>query len=55
MKKDVMEFIKTCRVRSMVKPNYVNDHLKPYLVDAPMQLIAADYVGPLPSSNGKRY
>ena len=55
MKNDVVNFVKGCRVCSLVKPRYMNAHLKPYLLDAPMQLVAADYVGPLPISFGFRY
>lgn len=55
LRKDVAEFISHCRVCSLVKPRYVNPHLKPYLLDSPMQLVATDYIGPLPPSHGNRY
>ena len=55
LRKDVGEFIAHCRVCSLVKPKYVNPHLKPYLLDSPMQLVATDYIGPLPTSHGYRY
>ena len=55
LRKDVVEFISRCRVCSLVKPRYVNPHLKPYLLDSPMQLLATDYIGPLPVSGGSRY
>ena len=55
LKSDISQFCKSCRVCSLVKPKYINAHLKPYLLDSPMQLIAADYVGLLPVSVGYRY
>ena len=54
-KKEALRFISTCRICSFVKPEYVNAHLKPFLLDAPLQLVATDYVGPLPSDRGYRY
>lgn len=55
MKRDVRNFVANCRICSLTKPSFVSAHLKPYLLDAPMQLIAADYIGPLPADNGYRY
>ena len=39
----------------MVKPKFVNAPLKPYLVDAPLQMVATDFIGPLPDDGGRRY
>ena len=55
LRRDVSKFIASCRICSLVRPKYVNPHLKPFLLDAPLQLIATDYVGPLPSDHGFRY
>ena len=55
LKKEALGFISSCRICSLVKPEYVNAHLKPFLLDAPLQLVATDYVGPLPSDRGFRY
>ena len=55
LRRDVKEFIRSCRICSLVRPNYINAHLKPFLLDAPLQLVATDYIGPLPSDHGYRY
>ena len=55
MRDDINNFVRHCRVCSMVKPKFVNASLKPYLVDAPLQMVATDFIGPLPDSSGKRY
>lgn len=55
MNKDISYFCKQCRICSLMKPKYISAHLKPYLQDVPMQLIAVDYIGSLPSSKGFRY
>ena len=55
MRHSAREFVKNCRICSMVKPSFVNADLKPYLLDAPMQLVVSDYIGPLPSDHGYRY
>ena len=55
MKHDVHDFVRNCRICSLVKPKFVNAELKPYLLDAPMQLVVTDYIGPLPSDKGYRY
>ena len=55
MKKEALGFIGSCRICSLVKPEYINAHLKPFLLDAPLQLVATDYIGPLPSDRGFRY
>ena len=39
----------------MVKPRFVNAALNPYLVDAPLQMVATDFIGPLPEDGGRRY
>ena len=55
MKKNVHDFVRNCRICSMIKPKFVNAQLKPYLLDAPLQLVVTDYIGPLPSDIGFRY
>jgi len=55
MREDIKHFVKHCRVCSMVKPKFVNAALKPYLVDAPLQMVATDFIGPLPDDGGRRY
>lgn len=55
MKADVKSFVANCRICSLTKPRFVSAQLKPYLLDSPMQMLAADYVGPLPSDNGYKY
>ena len=55
MKKNVHDFVRNCRICSMIKPKFVNAQLKPYLLDAPLQLVVTDYIGPLPTDSGFRY
>ena len=55
MKDDVRDFVRNCSICSLVKPTFVSAELKPYLLDAPMQLVVTDYIGPLPSDGGYRY
>ena len=55
MKHDVNDFVRNCRICSLVKPQFINAELKPYLLDAPMQLVVTDFIGPLPSDKGYRY
>ena len=45
MKNDVRDFVRNCRICSLVKPKFINAELKPYLLDAPMQLVVTDYIG----------
>ena len=51
MKNDVRDFVRNCRICSLVKPKFINAELKPYLLDAPMQLVVTD-IGPLPTDKG---
>lgn len=52
---NVSTFISNCRICSLNKPRFVSAHLKPYLLDSPMQILAADYIGPLPSDRDSKY
>ena len=52
---DVKKFVNSCRTCSLVKPNFVPATLSPICVKAPMELLAVDYVGPLPTSRGFSY
>ena len=41
--------------RSMVKPRFANAALKPYLANASLQMVATDFIGPLPQDGGRRF
>ena len=41
---DIKHFVKHCRICAMVKPKFTNAALKPYLVDAPLPMVATDFI-----------
>ena len=55
MAKDVERYVDQCRICSLVKPKFKRPPMTPFLVDAPLQLVATDFIGPMPPSYGKRY
>lgn len=55
MAKDVERYVDQCRVCSLVKPKFKRPPMTPFLVDAPLQLVATDFIGPMPPSYGKHY
>lgn len=55
MKNAVVDFVQTCRICSMARPRFYNPPMTPVLTQAPMQCLAADYIGPLPNSYGYKY
>lgn len=48
MRTSVNSFVVQCRVCSLTRPRFVSPTLTPYLLDAPLQMVAADYIGPMP-------
>jgi transposase InsO family protein len=55
-REDVTQFIKECRICSLVKPEFKPATLTPFSTKAPMEILATDYVGPLPvTAGGFRY
>lgn len=55
MRKDVEEFVKNCRICCFTKPNFLPPPNEPLLTKAPMEILALDYIGPLPEANGFKY
>jgi len=55
LKQSVFSFVKNCRVCSLVKPKFVPAKLSPFVTKAPMEIVACDFIGPLPSSLGHQY
>ena len=55
LKASVESFVKQCRICSLVKPKFVCPRSMPILSKAPMEILACDFVGPLPVSQGCRY
>jgi len=51
----VNKFVKNCRICNLVKPKFAQPPSCPILTKAPMEVLAMDFVGPLPPSNGHRY
>jgi transposase InsO family protein len=55
-RKDVETFVKKCRICALVKPKFLPATLTPFTVKAPMEIVAMDFVGPLPmAAGGSRY
>ena len=50
-----VNFVKNCRVCSFVKPRCVPTLATPVISKAPMEILAVDYIGPLPESQGYKY
>lgn len=48
-------FVKECRTCSLTKPKFKDAHMNPVLVKAPLECLACDFFGPLPSSKGNCY
>ena len=53
LRDSVQTFIQSCRTCSLVKPKFVPS--SPILCKAPLEILAFDFVGPLPPSYGNRY
>ena len=51
----VQNFVQTCRTCSLVKPKYIDPTSMPMLAKAPMEVVACDFIGPLPSDSGFQY
>jgi transposase InsO family protein len=49
-RKDCLRFVKQCRICSLVKPQFIPASLSPFSTQAPMEIVAVDFVGPLPRS-----
>ena len=55
MKITLVDFIQTCHTCSLTRPSFYDPPMAPVLTHAPMQCLAADYIGPLSTSNGHKY
>ena len=55
MRKDAENFVKNCRICCFAKPKFFPPSNEPLMTKAPMEILAMDYIGPLPDSNGFRY
>ena len=55
MKKSIFDFVKGCRTCSLVRPKFIPARSTPILTKSAMEVVACDFVGPLPSSQGFRY
>jgi len=55
MSLSVKKFIERCRTCSLVKPKFSPSPSSPYLVKAPFETLAIDFVGPLPECKGFKY
>jgi len=55
LKLSVTNFVKSCRTCSLVKPNFVAPHSSPMLCKSPLEVLACDFIGPLPDSFGYKY
>ena len=55
LRKDVEHFVKNCRVCCFSKPNFLPPSNEPLVTKAPMEILAFDYIGPLPESSGQKY
>ena len=55
MRKDVEDFVKKCRICCFSKPSFLPPPNEPLLTKAPMEILALDYIGPLPEANGYKY
>lgn len=53
--KEVTTFVKDCRICSLIRPQFISAPNVPLITKAPMEIIALDFVGPLPSSSGYKY
>ena len=49
-RQDCINFVKTCRICSLVKLQFLPATLTPFSTKAPMEIVAVDFVGPLPVS-----
>ena len=55
-RQDIQKFVSCCRTCALVKPKFVPATLTPFVSKAPMEVVAVDYIGPLPvSKNGFKY
>jgi transposase InsO family protein len=55
-RKEVTDYVQKCRICSLVRPKFIPATLTPFVTKAPLEIVAMDYVGPLPvSTTGHRY
>ncbi|MEO0435035.1 MAG: DDE-type integrase/transposase/recombinase, partial [Cyanobacteria bacterium J06656_5] len=54
-RKAVDAFVNNCRICSSSKPHFLPASNERLLTKAPMEIVALDYIGPLPNCNGYRY
>ena len=55
LRKSVSDYVNNCRTCALVKPKFVAAKSTPILTKAPLEVVACDFIGPLPISQGCRY
>ena len=55
MSEDIVTYISNCRTCSKVRPSFRRPPIQTLLSDSPLQMIAVDFIGPLPESQGMKY
>ena len=56
IRRDAENFVKNCSICCFAKPKFLPPSIdEPLMTKAPMEILAFDYIGPLPESNGFRY
>ncbi|MEL7307950.1 MAG: reverse transcriptase domain-containing protein, partial [Pseudomonadota bacterium] len=53
--KAVSTLVKDCRICSLCRPQFLQPPNTPIITKSPMEVLALDFVGPLPVSNGYKY
>jgi len=51
----VKQFVAECRTCALVKPSFISPDASPLLVKSPLEVMACDFIGPLPISFGCKY
>ena len=55
MKQQACNFVKECRICSLIKPNFKKPPIGPVITKSPFECLACDFAGPLPEFNGFKY
>ena len=55
LRTEVKNFIENCRTCALVRPKFLPSSSTPILTKAPMEVVACDFIGPLPSDNNCKY
>ena len=55
LRTEVKNFIENCRTCALVRPKFLPSSSTPIVTKAPMEVVACDFIGPLPSDNNCKY